>query len=61
MDYLKYYKMNQTNQNNFNLLQQLPQIISESGGIGTFELDIFKLDITNNDGDYICELECCKY
>jgi hypothetical protein len=25
------------------------------------EIDIFKLDITNNDGDYICELECCKY
>ena len=24
-------------------------------------IDIFKLDITNNDGDYICELECCKY
>ena len=35
------------NQNNFNLLQQLPQIISESGGIGTFELDIFKIHIHN--------------
>jgi len=39
----------QLNQNNFNLLQQLPQIISESGGLGTFELDIFKLDISGLD------------
>ena len=39
----------QLNQNNFQLLQQLPQIISESGGIGIFELDIFKLDISGID------------
>ncbi len=39
----------QLNQNNFQLLQQLPQIISESGGIGIFELDIFKLDISGLD------------
>jgi GT2 family glycosyltransferase len=39
----------QLNQNNFQLLQQFPQIISESGGIGTFELDIFKLDISGMD------------
>jgi hypothetical protein len=29
----------------FNLLQQLPDIIAESGGIGAFELDIFKINI----------------
>jgi len=39
----------QLNQNNFQLLQQLPQIILESGGLGTFELDIFKLDISGMD------------
>jgi GT2 family glycosyltransferase len=39
----------QLNENNFHLLQQLPQIISESGEIGVFELDIFKLDISGID------------
>ena len=39
----------QLNQNNFQLLQQLPQIILESGGLGTFELDIFKIDISGID------------
>jgi hypothetical protein len=39
----------QLNQNNFQLLQQLPQIILESGGLGTFELDIFKIDISGTD------------
>lgn len=32
---------------NIQLLQQIPQIIADSGDIGTFELDIFKLDISN--------------
>jgi GT2 family glycosyltransferase len=31
--------------NNFQLLQQLPEIIQESGEIGEFELDIFKITI----------------
>jgi len=35
-----------TNQN-FQLLQQLPEIIRESGDIGEFELDIFKIKINN--------------
>jgi len=35
-----------TNQN-FQLIQQLPEIIQESGEIGTFELDIFKITINN--------------
>jgi endonuclease/exonuclease/phosphatase family metal-dependent hydrolase len=32
---------------NFQLLQQLPEIIQESGEIGEFELDIFKVTINN--------------
>jgi glycosyltransferase involved in cell wall biosynthesis len=35
----------QLNQNNFQLLQQLPDIIKDNGEIGSFELDIFKIDI----------------
>jgi hypothetical protein len=31
----------------FNILQQLPQILKESGEPGTFELDIFKITITS--------------
>lgn len=43
------------NQNNFQLLQQLPEIIQESGEIGQFELDIFKI-IINNLKTYECNL-----
>jgi hypothetical protein len=35
------------NQQNFQLLQQFPNIIKESGEIGTFELDIFKITISH--------------
>jgi GT2 family glycosyltransferase len=35
------------NPESFNILQQLPQIIKESGEPGTFELDIFKITITS--------------
>jgi glycosyltransferase involved in cell wall biosynthesis len=35
----------QLNQNSFQLLQQLPNIIKDNGEIGSFELDIFKIDI----------------
>ena len=34
-------------QDNFQLLQQLPEIIHESGEIGEFELDIFKITINS--------------
>jgi len=34
-------------QESFNILTQLPEIIAESGEIGTFELDIFKITINN--------------
>jgi glycosyltransferase involved in cell wall biosynthesis len=36
-------------QNSFNILTQLPEIISESGEVGTFELDIFNITINNLD------------
>jgi len=32
-------------QENIRILQQLPEIIKNSGSVGTFELDIFKLNI----------------
>jgi predicted Mrr-cat superfamily restriction endonuclease len=32
-------------QDSFNILQQLSDIITESGEVGTFELDIFKITI----------------
>ena len=35
------------NQESFNILTQLPEIIAESGEVGTFELDIFKITINN--------------
>jgi hypothetical protein len=35
------------NPESFNILQQLPQIIKESGEVGTFELDIFKITINS--------------
>jgi GT2 family glycosyltransferase len=37
----------QLNQNSFNILMQLSDIITESGEIGIFELDIFKISINN--------------
>ena len=53
----------QLNQNNFQLLQQLPQIILESGGLGIFELDIFKLDISGMDRleKYLIEVNSSYY
>ena len=35
------------NQISFNMIQQLSEIIKESGEIGSFELDIFRIDIKN--------------
>jgi len=37
----------QLTQQNFQLLQQMPSIIKESGEIGEFEIDIFKITISN--------------
>jgi len=41
------FDVNQLTQQNFHLLQQMPNIIKESGEIGTFELDIFKIVISH--------------
>lgn len=35
------------NPESFNILQQLPNIIKESGEVGTFELDVFKITINS--------------
>ena len=35
------------NQESFNILMQLPEIIAKSGEVGIFELDIFKITINN--------------
>lgn len=45
----------QLNQQNFQLIQQFPSIIQESGEIGEFELDIFKI-IINHIEEYQNEL-----
>jgi hypothetical protein len=39
------FDVTQLTQQNFQLLQQLPSIIKESGEVGEFELDIFKITI----------------
>jgi glycosyltransferase involved in cell wall biosynthesis len=41
------FDVTQLTQQNFQLLQQLPSIIKESGEIGKFELDIFKITINH--------------
>ena len=41
------FDASQLNQQNFQLLQQLPSIIKESGDVGEFELDIFKITINH--------------
>jgi GT2 family glycosyltransferase len=46
-DIIVEFNATQLNQNNFQILQQLPDIIKESGEIGLFELDIFKVTINN--------------
>jgi glycosyltransferase involved in cell wall biosynthesis len=57
------FDSNQLNQNNFQLLQQLPQIITDSGGLGIFELDIFKVDISGIDRleKYLIEINTPYY
>lgn len=39
------FDVNKLKQNSFNILMQLQDIITESGGVGEFELDIFKITI----------------
>lgn len=49
----------QFNQQSFNVLQQLSEIIKESGEIGEFELDVFKVTI-NSLTEYQKDLIVCK-
>jgi len=49
----------QLNQQSFNIIQQLSEIIKESGEVGEFELDIFKITI-NTLIEYQNELIVCK-
>jgi hypothetical protein len=46
-------------QQSFNILIQLPEIIKESGEVGEFELDIFKI-IINSMIEYQNDLIVCK-
>jgi glycosyltransferase involved in cell wall biosynthesis len=41
------FDANQLNQQNFQIIQQLSEIIKESGEVGEFELDIFKIVISH--------------
>jgi glycosyltransferase involved in cell wall biosynthesis len=41
------FDVSQLNNNNFHLLTQLPEIINNSGEVGEFELDIFKITISS--------------
>lgn len=47
------------NQQSFNIIQQLPQIIKESGEVGEFELDALKITI-NSLVEYQNDLIVCK-
>ena len=49
----------QFTQQSFNIIQQLPEIIKESGEVGEFELDIFKITI-NSLTEYQNDLIVCK-
>lgn len=49
----------QFTQQSFNIIQQLPEIIKESGEVGEFELDIFKVTI-NSLEEYQNNLIVCK-
>jgi glycosyltransferase involved in cell wall biosynthesis len=49
----------QFTQQSFSIIQQLPQIIKESGEVGQFELDIFKITI-NSLTEYQNDLIVCK-
>ena len=49
----------QFNQQSFNIIQQLPEIIKESGEVGEFELDVFKITI-NSLTEYQNDLIVCR-
>lgn len=47
IDILIEFNANQFTQQSFNIIQNLSDIITDSGELGEFELDIFKINITN--------------
>lgn len=53
------FDMKQFNQQSFNTIEQLSEIIKESGEVGEFELDIFKVNI-NSLIEYQNDLIVCK-
>jgi glycosyltransferase involved in cell wall biosynthesis len=46
-DIIVEFDMKQFTQQSYNIMQQLPEIIKESGEVGSFELNIFKITINN--------------
>jgi glycosyltransferase involved in cell wall biosynthesis len=46
-DVIVEFDANKLTQQSYQIIQQLPEILTESGEIGTFELDIFNIAITN--------------
>jgi hypothetical protein len=46
-DIIVEFDIKQFTQQSYNIIQQLPEIIKESGEVGSFELDIFKITINN--------------
>jgi hypothetical protein len=53
------FDMKKFDQQSFNIIQQLPEIIKESGEVGEFELDVFKVTI-NSLTEYQNDLIVCK-
>jgi hypothetical protein len=53
------FDMKKFDQQSFNIIQQLPEIIKESGEVGEFELDVFKVTI-NSLIEYQNDLIVCK-
>ncbi len=53
------FNANDLNENSFNILQQLPAIIADSGDIGMFNLDIFDIEIKSLE-TYEHNLIVCK-
>lgn len=53
------FDRNQFTQQSYNILQQFPEIIKESGEVGTFELDVFTITITSLT-EYQNDLIVCK-
>ena len=58
-DIIVEFNMKQFDQQSFNIIQQLPEIIKESGEVGGFELDVFKITI-NSLTEYQNDLIVCK-